>query len=45
MITSVLNMIARDTRKLILACMRFDFIFNTLFYGPISRFSELDVIV
>ena len=31
MITSVLNMLARDTRKLILACMSFITLFNTNF--------------
>ena len=39
MITSVLNMIARDTRKLILACMRL-ILYLTPILWPISRFSE-----
>ena len=39
MITSVLNMIARDTRKLILACMRL-ILYLTPILWPISRFRE-----
>lgn len=38
MVTSVLNMIARDTRKLILACMRL-ILYLTPILWPISRFS------
>lgn len=47
MITSVLNMLARDTRKLILACMRL-ILYLTPILWPISRFDSqalLDVVV
>ena len=40
MITSVLNMLARDTRKLILACMRL-LLYLTPILWPISRFTQI----
>lgn len=43
MITSVLNMLARDTRKLILACMRL-ILYLTPILWPITRFNKPELL-